>query len=60
MAMKIEIISENKCCGSIEDALLELAFCHYPVTIKVLKKVLKFDTFMDVEKYLKEGNNDTE
>lgn len=49
--MKIVIVDLKKQFDNKKQALEELAFCHYPVTIEVNGEVLVFEWFSDIEKY---------
>lgn len=48
--MKIEI--ENKLFEDKKQALTWLAFCHYPVEIKVGDRVEKYDSFLDARVFI--------
>ncbi len=43
---------ENKTYDDKKQALCELAFCHFPVTVKIDGEELRFDWFSDLEKYI--------
>ena len=47
----IVIVDSAKQFESKKQALIELAFCHYPVTIEVNGEKHTFEWFSDVEKF---------
>lgn len=49
--MTIEV--EGKVYQNKEQALCELAFCHYPITVTVDGESLIFEWFSDLENYFK-------
>ena len=49
--MKIVIVDTGKQFDNKKQALLELAFCHYPVTVEIDGDVLTFEWFSDIENY---------
>lgn len=51
----IEIISENLCIELKEDAITELAFAHYPVTVKILDNIATFDCFDKARIFVEES-----
>lgn len=48
--MIIEIPQINRIYENKEQALSELAFCHYPVTVVTDGRVEEFSQFSDIEK----------
>ncbi len=48
----MKIVIDEKQFEDKKQALFELAFCHYPVTVEIDEKILVFECFSAVEKYL--------
>ena len=57
MLMKITILDTGKQFVNPKQALLELAFCHYPVRIEVDGKQYAFEWFSEVETFFKTLND---
>ena len=55
--MKITIVDTGKQFDNQKQALLELAFCHYPVRIEVDGKQYAFEWFSEVETFFKTLND---
>lgn len=55
--MKIVIVETGKQFDNKKQALLELAFCHYPVTIEVDGVEYFFEWFSKVEKFFESLND---
>ena len=50
--MKIVIVETDQQFEDKKQALLELAFCHYPVTVEVDGKRHVFEWFSDAQKFI--------
>ena len=55
--MMIVIVGTEKRFDNKKQALEELAFCHYPVTIEVDGKQYAFEWFSDVERFFETLND---
>lgn len=53
----IVIVDTEKRYKDKKQALLELAFCHYPVTVEVDGKRYTFEWFSEVETFFKTLND---
>ncbi len=51
--MRISIDTIDKQFDNKKQVLLELAFCHYPVTVTLDDTTYTFDEFSKVEEFLK-------
>ena len=43
---------ESKTFNNKEQAIIELAFCHYPVEVKVDNQTITFDSFDKAKEYV--------